>query len=108
MDDLVLPPVAKKVSYYCKKCDSERYHVVLAHKSTIAAQIQCEVGNSKKTYKITEPKKGKTMAKKKKTATRKTAAATHKATYEDCVLKNQFRFLRGHIHLFVHCRHYYN
>ena len=57
MDDLVLPPVAKNISYYCKKCDSERYHKVIAHTSSIAAKLECEVCKSKKTYKITEPKK---------------------------------------------------
>ena len=84
MDDLVLPPVAKNITYFCKKCDEERYHRVLAHTSTIAAKIECEVCKSKKTFKITDPKKGRTMAKK---VTRKVGAGSHKATYEACRTK---------------------
>ena len=78
MDDLTLPPVAKSIFYFCKKCDCERYHKVIAHTSSIAAKIACEVCGSKKTYKITEPKKGKKMATKKKASSKPTS---HKQAY---------------------------
>lgn len=47
-----LPDVAKKIHVYCRKCESERYHVVLAHTSSSAAKLECEVCKGKKTYKI--------------------------------------------------------
>lgn len=80
-DELKLPPVAKSIFYFCKKCDAERYHTVLAHPTSISAKIECEVCKSKKTYKITEPKKGR-----KKTATRKkrvTAEEAHKKEFDE-------------------------
>ena len=50
-----LPPVAQKVYEFCKKCDCERYHVVLAHTDAETAKIECEV--CKKKAKITTKKK---------------------------------------------------
>ena len=81
MDDLTLPPVAKSIHLFCKKCDAERYHTVLAHTSTISAKTECEVCKSKKTYKITDPAKAK---KKKVTRKRVTKADAHKKEYEGC------------------------
>lgn len=81
MNDLVLPPVAKNFLYFCKKCDAERYHKVLSHTSSIAAKIECEVCKSKKTYKITEPKKGRTTVRKKKKTS--SSATSHKQIYHD-------------------------
>lgn len=70
MSDInVLPPVAKSVLYACKKCEAERYHRVLAHKTEKSARIECEICGSKKTYSI---------AKKKAAAKKKTTAATKK------------------------------
>ena len=80
-EDLRLPPVAKSIRYFCKKCDQERYHKVIAHKSTIAAKIECEVCGSKKTYKITEPKKGRKPATKKKRKTKE--VVNHEAAYKE-------------------------
>lgn len=50
-----LPSVAQKVYEFCKKCDCERYHVVLAHTDPETAKIECEV--CKKKSKITTKKK---------------------------------------------------
>lgn len=52
-----LPAVASNFYTFCKKCDEDRYHVVLAHKTALSASIQCEVCKGKKTYKITEEAK---------------------------------------------------
>ena len=45
-----LPPVAKNFYTFCKKCDSDRYHVVLAHTTSTSAKIKCEVCASVKKY----------------------------------------------------------
>lgn len=58
----VLPPVAKSFHTFCKKCDADRYHIVLTHTSSTAAKIECEVCHSKKTFSL--PKAGSSMAKK--------------------------------------------
>lgn len=45
-----LPPVAKSFSTFCKKCDCERYHLVIAHKTADSAKVECEVCKRKSTY----------------------------------------------------------
>ena len=65
MSTAMLPPVAKSFHTFCKKCDADRYHIVLTHTSSTSAKIECEVCHSKKTY--TLPKAGSSMAKKKTT-----------------------------------------
>ena len=52
-----LPAVAKKVFYPCKKCETDRYQVVLAHTSLNAARLECEVCKAKNVFKIEEPRK---------------------------------------------------
>ncbi len=52
-----LPEVAKSLPYPCKKCDGEKYHRVLVHKTSTSAQIECEHCGSKKTLKIGVKKK---------------------------------------------------
>ena len=47
-----LPPVARKVYAECKKCGVDRYHIVIAHTSSTAAKLQCEVCNAKSAYKL--------------------------------------------------------
>ncbi len=62
----VLPPVAKSFPTHCKKCDTERYHTVITHKSETTASVQCEVCKSKKTFKLTtQEKKGRRSTKPK-------------------------------------------
>lgn len=52
-----LPEVASNFNYACKKCDTLRYHKVLAHPTKSSAKLQCEVCGSKKTYKLATKKK---------------------------------------------------
>jgi hypothetical protein len=66
-----LPPVAKSFFTLCKKCDADRYHKVLAHTSSTAAKIECEVCHSKRSYSL--PKAGAPSV-KKATGTRSVAA----------------------------------
>ncbi|NUM60265.1 MAG: hypothetical protein HUU56_16655 [Bdellovibrionaceae bacterium] len=56
----VLPPVAKSFFTFCKKCDIDRYHKVLAHKTATSAKIECEVCHSVKTYSLPKTKAKKT------------------------------------------------
>lgn len=59
---VALPAVAKSFPTYCKKCEAERYHRVLAHKSATTAKIECEICHSVKTY--TLPKAGSTTTRR--------------------------------------------
>lgn len=45
-----LPAVAKNIHTFCKKCNADRYHVVIAHKTANSAKVKCEVCGSHKTY----------------------------------------------------------
>jgi hypothetical protein len=63
-----LPKVASNFHTDCKKCGQERYHKVLAHTSSTAAKVECEVCHSKKTYKLNE---GNSVAKAAKKAPKK-------------------------------------
>lgn len=56
MSQLTLPPVAKSFYTLCKKCEGDRYHRVLAHKTSTSAKIECEICKSVKTYSL--PKTG--------------------------------------------------
>lgn len=80
MSELSLPPVAKSFYTFCKKCEADRYHVVLAHKSATSASIQCEICKSKKTYSLPKPGAAK------KTTTRTTGTGSgrrsHTGDYE--------------------------
>lgn len=57
-----LPPVARKVYAVCKKCGVDRYHIVIAHTSSTAAKLQCEVCNAKSVYKLEGTSKKKKAA----------------------------------------------
>ncbi len=58
-----LPPVAKSFYTLCKKCEAERYHVVLAHTSEKSAKIKCEVCGSQKSYSLPKASKPRAAAK---------------------------------------------
>lgn len=74
-----LPPVARKVFYPCKKCDVDRYQVVLAHTSSKAAKLECEVCHTKNTFKV-ESASTTTKGGKKKTT--KSTRGSHKVRWE--------------------------
>lgn len=57
MSETTLPPVARKVFYPCKKCEVERYQVVVTHTSKTAAKLECEVCHTKNTMKLVDPNK---------------------------------------------------
>lgn len=47
-----LPPVAKSFYAFCKKCEADRYHVVMAHTSSTSAKLKCEVCASVKSWSV--------------------------------------------------------
>ncbi|MFM6929504.1 MAG: hypothetical protein ACKOX6_13630 [Bdellovibrio sp.] len=82
-----LPPVAKSFFAFCKKCDADRYHVVLAHTSATSAKIKCEICGSLKTYSLpkAQTKTGKPLtgaAAKKREQTMSSRKSSHKNEYE--------------------------
>ena len=90
MLEQTLPAVAARVYTTCKKCDAERYHIVLAHTSETAAKVECEICHSKKTFKLasSKPSKPKNVtgaaaAKKAKAAESRKSA--HSKEYSDLV-----------------------
>lgn len=80
MSELTLPPVAKSFYTFCKKCEADRYHVVLAHKTATSASIQCEICKSKKSYSL--PKAGGTKSKTGGTGRAGAPRRTHTGDYE--------------------------
>lgn len=79
MSETQLPPVAKNFFSFCKKCDADRYHIVVAHPTTTSAKLKCEICGASSTYKL--PKTGANGAKRAVTgaaAKRKEQAATAK------------------------------
>ena len=80
-----LPPVAKSFFAFCKKCDADRYHVVVAHTTARTAKIKCEVCGSQKSYSL--PKAAGTSAKPKttrpRTGTETARRSSHNAEYEN-------------------------
>lgn len=60
-----LPTVAKKVFYPCKKCETERYQVVIAHATAKSARLECEVCKTKNLMTVDEPKSRRATTPKK-------------------------------------------
>jgi|JI10StandDraft_1071094.scaffolds.fasta_scaffold592230_2 hypothetical protein len=75
-----LPPVAKSFHTFCKKCDVDRYHKVLAHTNETTAKIECEVCHSKKTFKL--PKAKKLTSTGKPRAARAPSASQRKSNHQ--------------------------
>jgi hypothetical protein len=74
-----LPQVAKNFFSFCKKCDADRYHIVVAHTTATSAKLKCEICGASSTYKLAKEgtaKKALTGA----AAKRKEQAATAKKT----------------------------
>ena len=55
-----LPPVAKSFYAFCKKCDADRFHVVLTHTSATSAKLKCEVCKSTKSWSLPKAQEKKT------------------------------------------------
>ncbi|MGZ3770359.1 MAG: hypothetical protein ACXVCP_03240 [Bdellovibrio sp.] len=88
-----LPPVAKSFYAFCKKCDADRYHVVLAHTSATSAKIKCEICGSQKNYSLpkAQTRTGKPLtgaAAKKREQTMSSRKSSHRNEY-DMLMSNE-------------------
>ncbi|QDK37168.1 hypothetical protein [Bdellovibrio sp. NC01] len=88
-----LPPVAKSFFAFCKKCDADRYHVVLAHTTATSAKIKCEICGSQKTYSLpkAQTRTGKPLtgaAAKKREQTLNSRKSSHRNEY-DMLMSNE-------------------
>ncbi len=96
MTEQTLPAVAKSIHTFCKKCDAERYHTVLAHSSATSAKVQCEICKAKKTFKVASEKaapkvtKSGKAAKPRSTSPRSAAGrlAAHENEYQSMLSSN--------------------
>ncbi|WP_413288233.1 hypothetical protein [Bdellovibrio sp. HCB337] len=80
-----LPPVAKSFFTFCKKCNADRYHTVLAHTTSKTAKIKCEVCASQKSYSLPKTGSSATGAAKVSRARAGSESArrsSHNAEYE--------------------------
>lgn len=68
-----LPDVAKKVYYPCKKCEADRYQVVIAHATAKSARLECEVCKTKNLLTVEEPRSPRSAVPKKKPSASKVA-----------------------------------
>lgn len=87
MAETTLPAVAKSFFTFCKKCNAERYHRVLAHKTSTSASIECEICKSKKTYSL--PKPGVTRKAPSSSAGRTTARRNSHADEYNQLMMNR-------------------
>lgn len=82
-----LPPVAKSFFTFCKKCDSDRYHTVLAHTTSKTAKIKCEVCGSQKSYSLPKAVKtstatGKPKVTRPRAGSESARRSSHNAEYD--------------------------
>lgn len=84
MADLIteLPPVAKSFHSFCKKCDIDRYHKVLAHKSATSAKVECEVCHAKSTFTLPKEKKA-TTTRKPRAPSANQRKSNHQSEYQE-------------------------
>ena len=88
-----LPAVAKSIFAFCKKCDADRYHVVLAHTSATSAKIKCEICGSQKAFSLpkAQTRTGKPLsgaAAKKREQTVNSRKSSHRNEY-DMLMANE-------------------
>lgn len=77
-----LAPVGKTVYTECKKCATERYHVVLAHKTATSAKVKCEVCGAQKTYTLPKAQSRKSPSTRKKAPSEAAVRDAHSKEYE--------------------------
>jgi hypothetical protein len=75
-----LPAVAKSFYTFCKKCNTDRYHMVQNHPTPTSAKMKCEVCAKTMTWK--PPKTASQKAAIKKEGVARKARNTHKDQWE--------------------------
>lgn len=89
-----LPPVARSVYVFCKKCETDRYFKVITHTTSTTAKLKCEVCHCHRNYSLGEEKKDYVPAAKKPKAVpgaNKAAKAATKATSVWNELKEKYK-----------------
>lgn len=87
---LELPAVAKSVYTSCKKCNAERYHVVIAHKTATSAKVKCEVCGSQKTYSLPKLKSPNAKPRvSRKAPSESVRRSQHQAEYEGLLQQHE-------------------
>lgn len=83
------PVVGKSFYSLCKKCDTDRYHTVLALPTETSAKLKCEVCGASSTWKAPKARAAKTTSTAPRGAAAKAKAnaeaarsAAHNAEYE--------------------------
>lgn len=82
-----VPVVGKSFYSPCKKCETDRYHTVLALPTETSAKLKCEVCGAQSTWKAPKAKAAKTAgprgaALKAKANAAAARSAAHQAEYE--------------------------
>jgi hypothetical protein len=57
MSTNTLPPVARNINVFCKKCDADRYFKVIAHTNATTAKLKCEVCGASQKFSLAKEKK---------------------------------------------------
>lgn len=83
-----LPPVARSVHVFCKKCETDRYFKVIAHTSATTAKLKCEVCGCSRNLSLDEGKKTTTV---RKTGAAKTSATSKSSSSTWSNLKDQYK-----------------
>ncbi len=89
MSQLTLPPVAKSFFMFCKKCNADRYHMVLAHTSATTAKTECEICKSKKSYSLPKATSTKVRKPGAVNSTKTSRAKSHTGEYENRIQNQQ-------------------
>lgn len=85
MSTISLPPVAKSFYTYCKKCETDRYHTVLAHPTATTAKIKCEVCAKTSTWKAPS----NAAAKKRAAGVSPRARSSHREQWATLISTNE-------------------
>lgn len=85
-----LPPVARNIFVFCKKCDKDRYFKVITHTSSTSAKLQCEVCKCHRNYSI-EEKNQYVPTGARKATTPKLTSSKSKTASAWVLLKEQYR-----------------
>ncbi len=86
-----LPPVARSVYVFCKKCDTDRYFKVITHTSSTTAKMQCEVCKCHRNYSLGEEKKAAQPSVRRAGKAATPSAKASKATAHWLLLKEQYK-----------------
>lgn len=86
-----LPAVARNIHLPCKKCECDRYFVVLAHTSATSAKVKCEVCGSTKVFKLAKAAKAQESRKTSGSSTTAKARGLKKTIIDSAAIWNELK-----------------